>query len=129
VTSATSPSSPLAPYRIFEGTVQRGPHKGFTLDGPLVLGYNGRIQVNGFLFQQGGPRITVVGTVFAGGVNLRFVLPGKTGVASVYVTGSGQLRGVRGGLQGGLTLVGSGNLSGPSANDFGHWVTLAPSRA
>ena len=26
-------------------------------------------------------------------------------------------------------LVGSGNLSGPSANDFGHWVTLAPSRA
>jgi hypothetical protein len=118
--------NPLAEYRVFEATVTHGPDTGLTLRGPLVLGYSGRIQVIGFLYQNGGPRLTVVGTVYGGGVFLRVVIPGPHGVGSVELAGSGQLQRVTKGLPDGLSLVGSGNLSGPSHNDSGHWSTIAP---
>lgn len=120
------PVDPLARYSIFQATIDRGPHAGLVLQGPLVLGISGRIQVNGYLFASSGQTIGVVGTVFAGGANLRFVLPGRFGTGALEVAGSGILRQVPNGLPGGMALIGSGNVSGPASNDSGHWVTLLP---
>lgn len=119
--------NPLAAYRVFEGTVQRGPDAGLTLKGPLVLGYSGRIQVIGYLFADSGARYTVVGTVYGGSVALRIVIPGRQHTSAIEAVGSGQLRRVAGGLPDGLTLVGSGNANGPDfKRDFGHWLTVPP---
>jgi hypothetical protein len=127
--AASAQRNPLAPYRVFEGTITRGPAAGLTLNGPLVLGYSGRIQVIGYLFEPGGTRISVFGTDFGGGVALTFIIPTKTSSVRVLAFGSGQLNGVRGGLPDGLTLVGAGNLSGPDLKrDFGHWATVAPAK-
>ena len=124
-----TPRNPLANYRVFSGTITRGPAAGLTLNGPLVLGIDGRIQVIGYLFQQGGPRVTVVGTVYGGGVSLRFVIPTQKSSIAVEAVGSGQLKLVPNGLLDGLTLAGSGNLSGPDfKRDFGHWSTVAPGK-
>jgi hypothetical protein len=118
---------PLARYRVFEATITRGPHAGFTLKGPLVLVQTDRIQVFGYVFPEtGGRRITVVGTVYGGAASLRFILPQG---GAFEVVGSGRLRRVANGLPGGESLVGLGNVSGPSKNDHGTWLTLAPSKA
>lgn len=120
------PVDPLSRYSIVQATIDRGPHAGLVLQGPLVLGISGRIQVTGYLFATSGQTIGVVGTVFAGGANLRFVLPGRFGTGALEVAGSGILRQVPNGLPGGMALIGSGNVSGPASNDSGHWVTLRP---
>lgn len=118
--------NPLDRFTVFQATIQRGPNAGMTLQGPLVLFQTGRIQVFGYLYQTNGPPITVVGTAFAGGVDLRFVLTNKF---AVEVAGSGQLFNVPSALRGGLTLVGSGNVSGPTNHDHGHWLTIRPAAA
>jgi hypothetical protein len=128
---AGASSNPLAHYRVFEGTITRGPAAGrVTLDGPLVLGFGGRIQFSGYLFQQGGPVIYVFGTQTGGGVAMTFNIPTTHHTTErVLAFGSGQLERVPGGLPGGLTLVGSGNLQGPDLKrDTGHWKTVAPSK-
>jgi hypothetical protein len=112
---------------MFLASVERGPDAGLTLRGPLVLGYSGRIQVIGYLYPDSGGRpFTVVGTVYGGGVFLRLIVPKAHSVQALELVGSGQLRGVRGGLPDGMSLVGSGNLSGPLKGDVGHWATFAP---
>lgn len=120
-------TNPLAVYRMFVATVERGPDAGLTLRGPLVLGYSGRIQVIGSLYPDSGGRpYTVVGTVYGGGAFLRLVIPKAHAVQALELVGSGQLQGVRGGLPDGMSLIGSGNLSGPLKGDVGHWATFAP---
>ncbi len=123
-------SDVLARYRVFIGTITRGPARGLTLQGPLVLGYSGRIQVSGVLFDQSGARDTVVGTVFGGATALRIIVPGPHHTTQALETsGTGQLVNLRGGIPGGMTLVGSGNLNGPDLKrDFGTWETLRASR-
>lgn len=117
---------PLTRYSVFQATIVRGPQAGLVLEGPLVLGYSGRIQVMGEFFPKGGTPILVVGTVFGGGVDLRFVLPGPRGTGALEVAGAGSLRQVPNGLPDGLALIGSGNVSGPASNDVGHWIMLRP---
>jgi hypothetical protein len=123
---AQTPANPLSRYRVFEATIQRGPHAGTTFAGPLVLGVTGRIQVFGFFYpEKGGQRVAVVGTLFGGRASLRFILPGG---GALEVSGVGRLQQVPGGIPGGFSLVGSGNLSGPARNDFGSWQTVPPAR-
>jgi hypothetical protein len=117
--------NPLVHYRVFVGTITRGRDAGTVLEGPLVVGYSGRIQVIGYFFPAQGGRILVFGTQTGGAIALRFNLPFG---AAIEAVGSGTLQSVRGGLPDGLSLVGSGNLSGPAGNDSGHWETLLPSR-
>lgn len=124
--SRGSAIDPLSRYSVFQATIVRGPQAGLVLQGPLVLGYSGRIQVMGEFLPKGGKPILVVGTVFGGGVDLRFVLPGPRGTGALEVAGAGSLRQVPNGLPDGLALIGSGNVSGPNSNDFGHWVMLRP---
>jgi hypothetical protein len=121
-----APVNPLTRYSIFEATITRGPHAGLVFEGPMVLGYNGRIQVNGDMFPATGRPILVVGTVYSGAVNLRFVLPGKFGTGSLEVVGNGTFRQVPRGIPNGLALIGSGNVAGPARTDSGHWVMLRP---
>jgi hypothetical protein len=101
------------------------------LDGPLVVGFDGRIQFSGYLFPSSGGVDYVFGTETGGGVAMTIVIP-TTHHTTVSVTafGSGQLEGVQGGLPGGMSLVGKGNLQGPDyKRDSGTWETLAPSKA
>jgi hypothetical protein len=116
--------SPLAPYTILVVQINRGSHAGLTLAGPIVLGQtDAHGQVIGFLYQFGGPRLTLVGGIFGRRVALRLVLHNGS---ALELSGVGQLRRVPGGLPGGLALFGSGIVSGPAKNDAGAWVTLRP---
>jgi hypothetical protein len=119
--------NPLSSYRVFSAKVTQGPDAGLTFQGPLVLGYAGRIQVIGYLYQNPGPPVTVVGTVYGGSANLRFILPGPHSTAALEVSGAGQLQNVARGRPDGLSLAGYGNFSGPGPNDTGHWVMIRPS--
>jgi hypothetical protein len=95
------------------------------------VGFDGRIQFSGYLFPKGGGVDYVFGTETGGGVAMTIVIP-TTHHTTVSVTafGSGQLESVRGGLPGGMTLVGFGNLQGPDyKRDSGSWETLSPSKA
>jgi hypothetical protein len=117
-------TNPLAPYTTFDAAVQRGPHAGLVLSGPIVLGQtDAHGQVIGFLFQNGGPRLTVVGGIFGRRVSLRLVLHNG---GAIEISGVGQLKRVTGGLPGGMALVGSGIISGPAKNDVGAWFTVKP---
>jgi hypothetical protein len=129
--AALATQNPLANYRVFEGSITRGPAGGrVTLNGPLVVGFDGRIQFSGYLFPTGGGVDYVFGTQTGGGVAMTIVIP-TTHRTTVSVTtfGSGHLKSVKGGLPGGMTLVASGNLQDPDyKGDFGTWETLAPSK-
>jgi hypothetical protein len=130
--TASASQNPLANYRVFEGSITRGPAKGLVnLDGPLVVGFDGRIQFSGYLFPTGGGVDYVFGTETGGGVAMTIVIPTTHHTTvSVSAFGSGQLQGVKGGLPGGMSLVGSGTLQGPDyKRDSGTWETLAPSKA
>ena len=124
-TADVAVKNPLAPYRIFIGTIKRGPHAGTTFQGPIVLGDDGRIQVNGYFYPKKGGVDVVVGQITVSYPALRIDLPGGS---ALEATGNGYLQAVRGGLPGGYSLVGHGNLSGPAGADFGTWVTVAPSK-
>jgi hypothetical protein len=127
--SAVAVANALKKYRVFEGTITRGPAAGLTVSGPLLLAYVDRIQVFGYVFEPSGTRVAVVGTVYAGAANLRLVIPTKTGSIALEAAGTGQLVNVKGGIPGEQALVGLGNLSGPNfKTDFGRWETLAPSK-
>lgn len=125
VASTTGKTSALDRYRVFIGRITQGPDAGVTVEGPIVVGYSGRIQVTGQFFPKRGPVAFVAGTQTGGSVALRIVMAGGGAFEAV---GSGSLQSVRGGLPGGYSLVGSGNFSGPQGNDTGTWVTLRPTR-
>jgi hypothetical protein len=116
---------PLTRYRVFIGTVTKGPDAGTTFEGPMVVGFSGRIQFIGEFISRSGAVDQVFGTQTGGSVAFSILLPGGP---RLEAAGSGSLNGVPFGFPGGDTLVGYGNLSGPAGNDTGFWETLAPSR-
>jgi hypothetical protein len=124
-TAAPTANPVLGRYRAFVATITQGKDAGTTVEGPIVLGYSGRIQVIGYFFPRDGARDVVVGTLTGGGATFTVELPGG---GSIQAGGSGQLQGVSGGLPGGLSLVGQGHFFGPGPGDQGTWETLAPSK-
>ncbi len=122
---SSASTNPFDHYRIFIGQITSGPDKGVVLEGPIVLGIAGRIQVSGVFLPKRGPAVSVVGTVAEGAVSLRLVTAGG---GAFEASGSGVLQNVRGGFPNGENLIGSGNLSGPFGNDSGTWATLPRAR-
>ncbi len=120
--SAGTVAAAISRYRIFSGTVPEGHGKTLSIKGPILLGQtDARGQVIGAIYNANGSRDGVVGLAFAGEISLQITTPsGKT----LHVAGTGELKGVSGGIPGYDALTGRGNLvivKGPTK--FGTWTT------